>query len=82
MVYTGHPIDREGLLKYIVSLRRHNEFHEQCTERIFMNLMQHCSPLRLSVYARYTRRGGIDINPFRASHADIPLPENKRLARQ
>ncbi|MDR2017134.1 MAG: NADPH-dependent 7-cyano-7-deazaguanine reductase QueF [Burkholderiales bacterium] len=82
MAYTGHPIDREGLLKYIVSLRRHNEFHEQCVERIFMNLMQRCSPLRLSVYARYTRRGGIDINPFRASHADIPLPESGRLARQ
>ncbi|MDR0770522.1 MAG: NADPH-dependent 7-cyano-7-deazaguanine reductase QueF [Burkholderiales bacterium] len=81
--YTGRPINREELLKYIVSLRRHNEFHEQCVERIFMNLRQYCSPLRLSVYARYTRRGGIDINPFRASHADMPLPEsNGRLARQ
>ncbi|MDR2173091.1 MAG: NADPH-dependent 7-cyano-7-deazaguanine reductase QueF [Burkholderiales bacterium] len=82
VAYTGHPVDREGLLKYIVSLRRHNGFHESCVERIFMELMRRCSPLRLSVYARYTRRGGIDINPFRASHADIPLPENVRLARQ
>jgi 7-cyano-7-deazaguanine reductase len=82
IAYTGHPIDHEGLLKYIVSLRRHNGFHESCVERIFMELMRRCSPLRLSVYARYTRRGGIDINPFRASHANIPLPENGRLARQ
>ncbi len=80
--YTGRPIDRAGLLKYIVSLRRHDEFHEQCVERIFMNVMERCSPQRISVYARYTRRGGIDINPFRASHADIPLPQNERLARQ
>jgi len=82
IAYTGHPIEREGLLGYLISLRRHNGFHEQCVERIFMEVMQRCSPLRLSVYARYTRRGGIDINPFRASHADIPLPENGRLARQ
>ncbi|MDR0247502.1 MAG: NADPH-dependent 7-cyano-7-deazaguanine reductase QueF [Burkholderiales bacterium] len=82
IAYTGHPIDYEGLLKYIVSLRCHNEFHELCVERIFMELMRCCSPFRLSVYARYTRRGGIDINPFRASHADIPLPENARLVRQ
>ncbi|MCL2297055.1 MAG: NADPH-dependent 7-cyano-7-deazaguanine reductase QueF [Proteobacteria bacterium] len=82
IAYTGHPIHHEGLLKYIVSLRRHNGFHESCVERIFIELMQRCSPLRLSVYARYTRRGGIDINPFRASHADMPLPENERLARQ
>jgi 7-cyano-7-deazaguanine reductase len=82
IAYTGHPVDHEGLLKYIVSLRRHDAFHELCVERIFMELMRRCSPLRLSVYARYTRRGGIDINPFRASHADIPLPENARLARQ
>ncbi|MDR0251037.1 MAG: NADPH-dependent 7-cyano-7-deazaguanine reductase QueF [Burkholderiales bacterium] len=82
IAYTGHPIDHEGLLKYIVSLRCHNEFHELCVERIFLELMRRCSPFRLSVYARYTRRGGIDINPFRASHADIPLPENTRLVRQ
>ncbi|MCL2309978.1 MAG: NADPH-dependent 7-cyano-7-deazaguanine reductase QueF [Proteobacteria bacterium] len=82
IAYTGHPIDHEGLLKYIISLRRHNEFHESCVERIFIELMQRCLPLRLSVYARYTRRGGIDINPFRASHADMPLLENERLARQ
>ncbi|MDR2711280.1 MAG: NADPH-dependent 7-cyano-7-deazaguanine reductase QueF [Burkholderiales bacterium] len=82
IAYTGYPINHEGLLKYIVSLRRHNGFHEQCVERIFMDVKRRCSPLRLSVYARYTRRGGIDINPFRASHADNPLPVNARLARQ
>ncbi|MFT4172394.1 MAG: NADPH-dependent 7-cyano-7-deazaguanine reductase QueF [Rhodocyclaceae bacterium] len=65
--YSGAAIDREALLRYVVSFREHNEFHEQCVERIFMDLMRHCAPTRLAVWARYTRRGGLDINPFRAT---------------
>ncbi|GAB2563435.1 NADPH-dependent 7-cyano-7-deazaguanine reductase QueF [Dyella jejuensis] len=78
--YHGAPIDREGLLRYLVSFRIHNEFHEQCVERIFMDVRQRCAPERLSVYARYTRRGGLDINPFRST--DQALPDNRRGARQ
>ncbi len=80
--YAGRPIDRAGLLKYLISFRCHSEFHEQCVERIFMDISRRCRPERLSVYARYTRRGGLDINPFRASHADAPQPLNVRSARQ
>lgn len=80
--YTGLPIDRAGLLKYLVSYRRHHEFHEHCVERIWTDLQRRCQPERLAVYARYTRRGGLDINPYRASHADRPWPENLRTARQ
>ena len=79
--YTGAPIDQEGLLQYLVSFRNHNEFHEQCVERIFMDIWTRCQPLKLSVYARYTRRGGLDINPFRTSHPQA-LPANTRMARQ
>jgi 7-cyano-7-deazaguanine reductase len=79
--YSGAPIDQQGLLQYLVSFRNHNEFHEQCVERIFMDIWTHCQPVRLSVYARYTRRGGLDINPFRTSHARA-LPPNSRTARQ
>ena len=79
--YTGAPIDQEGLLQYVVSFRNHNEFHEQCVERIFMDIWRRCQPLKLSVYARYTRRGGLDINPFRTSHPQT-LPANTRTARQ
>ena len=79
--YAGAPIDREGLLQYIVSFRNHNEFHEQCVERIFMDIWTRCRPLKLSVYARYTRRGGLDINPFRTSYPQV-LPANVRTARQ
>ena len=79
--YTGRQIDQEGLLKYIVSFRNHNEFHEQCVERIFMDIWTRCQPSRLTVYARYTRRGGLDINPFRTSHPQA-LPVNSRNARQ
>ncbi len=61
--YHGPQIDQEGLLKYIVSFRHHNEFHEHCVERIFVDIMRRCQPTQLSVYARYTRRGGLDINP-------------------
>ena len=79
--YTGAAIDQEGLLQYLVSFRNHNEFHEQCVERIFMDIWTRCRPLKLAVYARYTRRGGLDINPFRTSSAQA-LPQNTRMARQ
>ena len=79
--YTGDQIDQAGLLQYIVSFRNHNEFHEQCVERIFMDIWTRCKPLKLSVYARYTRRGGLDINPWRTSHPQSP-PPNIRTARQ
>ena len=79
--YRGRPIDHAGLLRYIVSFRDHNEFHEQCVERIFMDIWTRCKPVKLAVYARYTRRGGLDINPFRTSHP-MALPRNVRTARQ
>ena len=79
--YTGMPINQEGLLQYLVSFRNHNEFHEHCVERIFMDIWTRCKPLKLSVYARYTRRGGLDINPFRTSYPQA-LPANTRTARQ
>ena len=79
--YTGDQIDQAGLLQYIVSFRNHHEFHEQCVERIFMDIWTRCKPTRLTVYARYTRRGGLDINPFRTSHPQA-LPRNIRTARQ
>ncbi len=81
IAYTGRQIEHEGLLQYLVSFRNHNEFHEQCVERIFADLWQRCQPLKLAVYARYTRRGGLDINPFRTSQAQA-LPPNVRTARQ
>jgi 7-cyano-7-deazaguanine reductase len=79
--YTGAPIDHAGLLRYLVSFRQHNEFHEQCVERIFMDLWSRCRPIRLQVLARYTRRGGLDINPWRSSHPGA-APANVRNARQ
>lgn len=79
--YSGPQIDQGGLLRYLVSFRNHNEFHEQCVERIFMDIRRQCRPTKLAVYARYTRRGGLDINPFRTSHPGA-LPPNVRTARQ
>lgn len=79
--YRGKPIDRAGLLRYIVSFRNHNEFHEQCVERIFSDLQQRCQPCALAVHARYTRRGGLDINPFRST-GHYPPPDNTREIRQ
>jgi 7-cyano-7-deazaguanine reductase len=79
--YSGPQIDQAGLLAYIVSFRNHNEFHEQCVERIYMDIQRRCQPLRLEVYARYTRRGGLDINPWRTSHPKA-VPVNVRTARQ
>jgi 7-cyano-7-deazaguanine reductase len=79
--YSGPQIDQSGLLQYIVSFRNHNEFHEQCVERIYMDIWQRCKPTQLAVYARYTRRGGVDINPFRTSYPQA-MPANIRSARQ
>ena len=81
IAYTGKKINREKLLRYIVSFRRHNEFHEQCVERIFTDIMRFCEPELLTVYARYTRRGGLDINPYRTNMGKTPS-NNNRLARQ
>lgn len=78
--YRGSQIDREKLLRYLVSFRHHNEFHEQCVERIFMDIQRFCQPESLSVYARYTRRGGLDINPWR-TNTDF-VPATGRLVRQ
>ncbi len=78
--YAGPRIGREGLLRYLVSFRDHSEFHEQCVERIFCDIRARCVPERLTVHARYTRRGGLDINPWRSSEPGAP--PNPRLARQ
>ncbi|WP_072569944.1 NADPH-dependent 7-cyano-7-deazaguanine reductase QueF [Enterobacter sp. SA187] len=78
--YRGPQIDREKLLRYLVSFRHHNEFHEQCVERIFNDVQRFCKPESLSVYARYTRRGGLDINPWR-TNGDF-APSTGRLVRQ
>lgn len=69
--YQGKKINHEGLLRYIVSFRNHNEFHEQCIERIFMDIMRRCQPTVLTVYGRYTRRGGLDINPYRSTEPTV-----------
>jgi 7-cyano-7-deazaguanine reductase len=79
--YKGKQINREKLLRYLVSFRNHNEFHEQCVERIFTDIMKFCQPELLTVYARYTRRGGLDINPYRTNQGKTPS-DNFRLARQ
>jgi 7-cyano-7-deazaguanine reductase len=78
--YSGPRIDRGSLLEYLVSFRNHDEFHEACVERIFVDLKSHCSPDLLTVYARYNRRGGIDINPFRSDFEQTG--SNVRLWRQ
>lgn len=78
--YEGQKIDHEGLLRYLISFRQHNEFHEQCVERIYSDIMTYCAPKRLTVYARYTRRGGLDINPFRSNYETFW--GNIRLSRQ
>lgn len=80
--YVGAPIDHEALLRYLIGFRNHNEFHEQCVERIFMDIMSRCKPQKLSVYARYTRRGGLDINPWRSNFSTGKMPANLRSARQ
>ncbi len=80
--YVGHPIDQEGLLRYLIGFRTHQEFHEQCVERIFMDILRECQPAKLLVTARYTRRGGIDINPWRSNFSLSKMPSNERNARQ
>jgi 7-cyano-7-deazaguanine reductase len=79
--YVGPQIDQEGLLRYLIGFREHNEFHEQCVERIFIDILRQCKPSKLAVYARYTRRGGLDINPWRANFSTA-RPPNLRAARQ
>ncbi len=79
--YVGPQIEQEGLLKYLIGFREHNEFHEQCVERIFVDVLRQCAPQRLAVYARYTRRGGLDINPWRSNFSGA-RPPNVRGARQ
>jgi 7-cyano-7-deazaguanine reductase len=78
--YQGCPIDRAGLLKYIISFREHQDFHENCVERMFVDILECCAPEALTVAARYTRRGGLDINPYRSNRGDEP--PDVRLARQ
>lgn len=80
--YKGKKINREGLLKYLISYRNHNEFHEQCIERIFIDIMSRCKPDSLTVYGRYTRRGGLDINPYRSTEKSLFDDNNLRLLRQ
>lgn len=79
--YVGKKLNREKLLRYLVSFREHNEFHEQCVERIFCDLIHFGEIKKLTVFARYTRRGGLDINPFRSNFEPVPS-ENNRMARQ
>ncbi len=78
--YSGNKINYVGLLKYIISYRNCNEFAEPGAEHIFMDIMNYCKPEKLTVYARYTRRGGLDINPFRSNFENAP--SNERLSRQ
>jgi 7-cyano-7-deazaguanine reductase len=80
--YSGPAVDHEALLRYIISFREHNEFHEQCVERIFCDIQRRCSPKRLAVWARYTRRGGLDINPIRATDGEWSAVGNLAEARQ
>lgn len=72
IAYTGPAIDHAALLAYIVSFRLHQDFHEQCIERMFVDLKHYCRPQHLTIYARYLRRGGIDINPFRTDTDEAP----------
>ncbi len=80
--YIGDAINQEGLLKYLISFREHSGFHEQCIERIFMDILQQCRPQKLAVYGRFTRRGGVDINPWRSNFTTGQKPRNVRNARQ
>lgn len=80
--YKGKKINHAGLLQYIVSFRDHTEFAEHCVERMFMDIIKYCSPHELTIYGRYTRRGGLDINPYRTTKKVDFLNINKRLCRQ
>ncbi len=76
--YKGAKINHQALLAYIVSFRSHNEFHEQCVERIFVDIIKRCKPVNLTVYARYTRRGGLDINPWRSTNRSS-MPNHRQI---
>lgn len=80
--YVGPAIEQHTLLRYLIGFREHNEFHEQCVERIFVDILRQCRPQKLAVYARYTRRGGLDINPWRSNFTTGKAPPNGRNARQ
>lgn len=80
--YIGKKINREGLLKYIVSFRNHSGFSEHCVERIFVDIMNYCKPNSLTIYGRYTRRGGVDINPYRSTEKAPFTEQSLRLVRQ
>jgi 7-cyano-7-deazaguanine reductase len=83
--YQGAPVDREGLLAYLISYREHQAFHETTVERIYEDIWQRCKPRALSVSGRFLRRGGLDINPFRTSSAnsfDGKLVAHERMVRQ
>jgi 7-cyano-7-deazaguanine reductase len=80
--YVGPQIEQEGLLRYLIGFREHHEFHEQCVERMFVDIFRQCAPQKLAVYARYTRRGGLDINPWRSNFSTGQAPSNLRNARQ
>ncbi|WP_137972245.1 NADPH-dependent 7-cyano-7-deazaguanine reductase QueF [Pseudomonas sp. F(2018)] len=78
--YSGPRLDAASLLAYVVSFRQHQDFHEQCVERVFLDLQRLLKPAKLTVHARYVRRGGLDINPYRSTG---PVsPDNRRLVRQ
>jgi len=79
--YSGAKINHDALLRYVISFREHQDFHEHCVERIFVDILERCEPTNLSVYARYTRRGGLDINPFRSTDKNA-VPKIGRLLRQ
>jgi len=79
--YHGKRIDPEALLKYIISYRNHEEFHEHCVERFFLDIINLCKPQQLTIEARYNRRGGLDINPLRSTHS-TPSAQQRRLIRQ
>ncbi len=79
--YVGQAINQEQLLRYLIAFRHVQEFHEHCVEKIFLDIHRQCRPHKLSVYARYTRRGGLDINPFRTNF-NTAWPDNLRHARQ
>lgn len=81
IAYKGPAIDRAGLLRYLISYRYHQGFHEHCVERIFMDILRQCKPEQLSVHAKYTRRGGLDINPYRTTDSTLPI-DDSRLIRQ
>ncbi|MEK1906988.1 MAG: NADPH-dependent 7-cyano-7-deazaguanine reductase QueF [Pseudomonas sp.] len=78
--YQGPQLDAASLLAYVVSFRQHQDFHEQCVERVFLDLQRLLQPQKLTVYARYVRRGGLDINPYRSTEAVVT--DNRRLVRQ